>query len=371
MSRYSFDLATRADDAELRQILARTPMDGDISVSFRREPDFFAAAPLGGPFSQTVIGRDGAQNRIVGFGVRSCREMYVNGLRIPIGYLSSLRVLSEYRNLGLVARGYAYFHELHADGRTKLYLTTIADGNDRALQIVTSGRAGLPGYYFAGRYLTLAIPLSGRRINGHSQCDVHIRPSTVQDVPELCDFLTTHGPRRQFFPCYGEHDFFRPDGTFLDLRPEDLLLALRDNRIVGTIGVWNQSGFRQSVVERYSTRLRWAKPFYNGWSRLRGRPALPPVGEPFRYAVAAVPVVADDDLTVCEALLDAAVERAGAGTIGHLLIGLHETDPLVPAARNRSRAAYVTQMFHVCWDDGNALRMSLDERTPYLELGTL
>ena len=139
MGRYQFELATRADDAELRSILAATPMEGTVSLSFRREPSFFDAAVVSGDFHQVVICRDTRASRIAGFGCRSVREMYVNGQPTPIGYLSALRLLPEYRNRGLIARGYAFFRRLHADGRAPLYLTTIAEGNERALSHADDG----------------------------------------------------------------------------------------------------------------------------------------------------------------------------------------------------------------------------------------
>jgi hypothetical protein len=42
---------------------------------------------------------------VVGFGCRSVNTCYVNGKPMPVGYLSSLRLLREHRNLGLIARG--------------------------------------------------------------------------------------------------------------------------------------------------------------------------------------------------------------------------------------------------------------------------
>jgi hypothetical protein len=120
------------------------------------------AAVVDGFSRQVVACRDQNTGRIFGFGCRSLRELYVNGQPTVVGYLSSLRVLPEYRNRGLVARGYAFFRRLHADGRTPFYLTTIAEGNETALQILTSGRAGLPMYHAAGRYHTIAIALPRR-----------------------------------------------------------------------------------------------------------------------------------------------------------------------------------------------------------------
>ena len=64
-----------------------------------------------------------------------------------------------------------------------------------------------------------------------------------------------------------------------DLRPEDILLAFRGGKLAGTLAGWDQRGFRQSVVHAYSPGMRWARPFYNCWARLRGLPSLPPPGQ--------------------------------------------------------------------------------------------
>ena len=77
MSRFQFDLAGLTDDADLRHVLASTPMAGRIAVSFRREPSWFGGAVVDG-FSRQVVGcRDQSTGRIVGFGCRSLREVYV------------------------------------------------------------------------------------------------------------------------------------------------------------------------------------------------------------------------------------------------------------------------------------------------------
>ena len=54
-----------------------------------------------------------------------------------------------------------------------------------------------------------------------------------------------------------------------------------------------------------------------------------------------------------------------------MLLGLHETDPLLPVARRYQAACYVTYLFLVCWADGDTVRQALDGRPPYLELGCL
>ena len=372
MNRYRCEVATRTDDDELRRMLAETPMPGHVSVSFRREPSFFEAAVVNGGFHQTMIIRDCEEARIACLGSRSVRDRYVNGQPMAIGYLSSLRLLPQYRGSGLLARGYRFFRRLHGDERTRLYLTTIAEGNVTALSVLTSGRGGLPRYHFAGMYHTVAIPLvrGKHRLNGAQQA-VEIREATAADLPGLLRFLQTAGPTRQFFPQYEADDFFHPQGTFRDLEPLDLLLAFRESRLVGTLARWDQSRFRQAVVERYATHLHWTRPVYNCWASLRGLPKLPKPGECFRFLTAALPLVLHDDPQVFTALLRALIERTAPVFCQYLLIGMHESDPLLPAVKMYQSTSYLTRLYHVCWEDGESLRTKLDTRPPYLELGCL
>ena len=95
MSRYRFDLATPDDDASLRTLMADTPTEGDIAITFHREPSWFAGAVVDGKCRQVVACRDVGTGRIVGFGCRSLRDVYVNGRPAVVGYLSSLRLLPE------------------------------------------------------------------------------------------------------------------------------------------------------------------------------------------------------------------------------------------------------------------------------------
>jgi hypothetical protein len=297
--------------------------------------------------------------------------MYVNGRPAPIGYLSTLRALEPYRNRGLLARGYKYFRNLHNDGRAELYLTTIAEGNGRAISMLTSGRAGLPQYHLAGRYHTVAIPILKRSRQQPAGSSVNVRPATRADIGALLDSLQRIGPARQFFPSYQAADFFNSQGTFKDLSPSDLLLAFRNGRLVGTLGGWDQHRFRQTVVEGYDSPLRWAWPVYNCWAKLRGRPKLPRPGESFRYLIGVLPVVENNDRQVFAALLDTLLAMSRARGCDYLLIGLHETDALLPIVMQRGTTSYVTRVYYACWEDGEDMRTRLDGRPPYLELGCL
>ena len=129
MAGFTYGLAVQSDDAPLRALLDRTPIPGEIELTFRREPSFFLAASAGNDETQTVVCRDAETGELLGFGERSFRRAFVDGAESTVGYLGMLRGAVERRGgLGL-ARGYRYFRELHAeDPRVPFYLTTILDG---------------------------------------------------------------------------------------------------------------------------------------------------------------------------------------------------------------------------------------------------
>lgn len=372
MGRYRFELATRSDDAELRQILAQSPMDGKISLTLKREPSYFDAAVVDGSSRQIVVCRDAATDSIVGFGSRSLRQMYVNGELKSLGYLGTLRSLKRARNRGLLANGYRYLRELHRDGRAVFYLTTIAEGNDPALRILLSGRAGLPAYHFVGRFHTVAIPVIRRmRLRRRRSASCNVREATESDLPILLDFLNRVGPRYQFFPKYDASDFFGVDSTFKELKPSDLLLAFKNGQLVATLGSWDQHAFRQTVVEGYEGPLRWLRPAYNCWAALCSHPKLPSPGDAFRYVMGVLPVIEDNDEEVYSALLDCTLDRLLRTEHDYLLIGLHESHRLLASTIRRASTSYATRLYCVTWDHDVSLVSQFDGRTPYLELGCL
>lgn len=353
-------------------MLAACPMEGRIALAFLREPNFFAAAEIDGEFSQVIVGRDRANGRIAGLGMRSISPRFVNGHVVPVGYLSALRVLPEYRRqAGLVARGYRYLKHLHEDGRTPFYLTTIASDNETALRTIVGGRAGLPRYEPLGNFITLAI--NPARVRPHSEVDrgVVTRVATNADRSQIVQYLRTHGPRRQFFPSYTESDLFASGGALQGLRAQDVVLALQGDRIVGVLGAWVQSSFKQVMVSGYSTWLQLVRPCYNVAARVRGMPQLPRPGEYVQARYGAIPVVAGDDGAVFQQLLGALCTAMRQRRQPLLLLGFHERDPLLSIAQAWPGTTYVTRLYRASWPKITLADNAVRQGVPYLELGAL
>jgi hypothetical protein len=375
-SRFRFELADAGDDEELRRLFAAITMGGDVPLRFSREPRFFAAVAVEGSFRQVVVCRDSHSGRAVGMAVRSVRQRYAGGRVTPVGYLSSLRFLPEYRGLGLLARGFRFLRELHQDGSAEFYLTSIAAGNKIAQQTLLGGRAGLPRYSLLETYRTHVLRVARRRSVRLKRAPafgerISIRPAQAWELSELVQFWNTVGCARQFFPQCTTSDFDHEAGSYRGLCLEQMLVARRGNAIVGTCGIWDQTAFRQMRIDRYSPLLAAMRPVYNGWAAATGWPALPAAGTPWPALLAALTVMADDDIQLFGTVLDEQLQRIAGRRHTHLLLGLSQRDPLAAALARRRCVVYPTDVYLVAWDDAEELRRSLGGRAAYLELGCL
>ncbi|MCA9239740.1 MAG: hypothetical protein KDA37_06060 [Planctomycetales bacterium] len=369
MSRFEFRLASRDDDSDLRRLLSSCPMDGGLAVLLCREPSYFDAVEIDGETVQIVTVRDRDTQELIGMGSRAIQRRFVAGVPCNVGYLSGLRLLPEYHGrAGLLARGYRMFRELHDDGLARFYLTTIAASNVSAISLLTSGRAPLPTYRDAGLFYTYAAPpvTSTREAS-----TVAIRTAELSDAPLIIDFLNDVASQREFSPVYALDELQSGAGRLHGLSIDSVLIAEVDGRLVGTLALWDQRSFKQSVVASYPWWLSWTRPLYNIVARRFGTTTLPAVGAPIDSRFAALFAVADDDIKAATALVNAGQQMLGRQGGSVLLFGMHELDPLLPVLTRMKARQYLTRLYLVHWDDYEPPSLRRWPAAPYLEIARL
>lgn len=349
--RVSFELARPDDDAELRALLRETPMGERIEVAFLREPDFFRAARVQGTCVQVIVARAGG--RIAGVATRALRAGYLNGRAATVGYLGDLRLRSEFRGGTVLARGYRFLRDLHADGRAELYTTVIVEDNRRALKSVAANRAGLPLYTDLGRILTPAIHV-GRPLPALNSDIVR---GSADLLPDIVAKLNEN--RLQFALAYTESDFL--DGRFPGFRVADFHVLRRGGRVAGVLGAWDTGSFRQTVVTRYRGALGALRPLVN----LFRRPPLPPPGRPLRHLT--LSFISTDDGQAMRALVRHAYREAAGGAYTHLTLALHERDPRAELIGEYPHTPFAGRLFAVTFDGVPRL----DGRVPCAEAALL
>lgn len=367
-SQFQFALAQSQDDAELRSFLANNPVPGSIEVTFEREPDFFAGSAIRGQLNQTIAVRDLKQGKIVGIASRSVAEAFVNGELTELGYLSDLRLSPDYRSGSLLARGYRFLKELHADGRVLLYTTAIFAENARALTTLTAGRAGLPAYHPMGCLNCSGISIGHTKPPFEARCD--IEHGSLALLPQIVDCLNRNNARKQFAPFHTCEEFLL-GRRWRDFQVSDFYVAVRNGHVIGVIGQWNQRRFKQTRVIRFSGPLRWLAPLAKMTHPiLKGR-RFPEVGEELRSFYVSFVAVDNDDVSVFRALLRALYLDAVTGDAMFALTSLHQEDPLRAALEDYSLTPFCARIYCVCYSDGERDFANLDNRVPYLEAATL
>jgi hypothetical protein len=379
VSEFTFDLATPADDPAIRQLLRENPVPGRVTVTYEREPDYFLGCGTMGHFGQVLVARPQSGGEVAAVASRSIRPLWVNGQIEEVGYIGHLRVAERFRGRWLVSGGFRYFHQLHTDGRVAGYITTIIEGNREAQGIlVERARRHFPVYREVDRLCTLAIILRKRgawrlRAFGgvvRKPITHYVTPASPADLPAIVSFLHRHGSTKQFFPVFSEADFAAGAAT-LDFRVEDFVVARQNGQIVGVMGLWDQSRYKQTIVRAYHGSLRWLRPFYNAWLRLSGAQPLSPPGQPIHFVYASFICIAENNPQIFQALLRHAYAQAAGRGYAYLVVGLSTRDPLWAVARRYAHIPYYSRLYTVCWPGDELFHTRLDGRTPYLEVATL
>ena len=97
-------LARKDDDCEIRKCYREVEMEGAISLSFETEPSYFDASKLLGRDVRSMLSI-GPQGELAGIGVRSLKDVFIQGESESIGYLGGLRGKKEFRGRNYLSAG--------------------------------------------------------------------------------------------------------------------------------------------------------------------------------------------------------------------------------------------------------------------------
>ena len=365
------DLASAADEPELRRLLREQPLAGAIHVTLEREPDLALAAAVEGERHATIVARrrDGG---VCGMGSRSVAAAFVNGRPCRLGYLGQLRLDRDQRLHGgllrLLADGYGRLRGLRAADEATFDLTAVVADNRPARRLLEAGLPGLPTYVELEPFVTLVLPVPGAR-RPAPPADVALARGSPERMAEVAACLERNRRRYQFARRFTAAQLLSPVCS-RGLAPHDFQLAIgAGGEVTGCLALWDQSDFKQVVVRGYGRRLGLLRPALNRLAPLLGTPRLPAAGERLPHAYLSHVAVDGDDPRVFAALL-AAARRAAAGRFLYLVAGFAERHPFVAAVGRRARR-FRSILYAVCWEDGRAAVAALDGRIPHLEVALL
>ena len=263
-------------------------------------------------WSEWVVERDGV---IAGTGSVLVRDGWLDGRRVPVGYLGDLRLARSVQGRQLLDRFYApILKGARDEWGCEYFLTAIIASNATARRalVVRTERAdarGRPRYEllreFDIRSIQLVLPLLPERSAWR------VRSATHDDIEAIARLLDADGRARPFGYAINAAELRRRLASWPGLTPESFLVATRaDGTVVGTLALWDAAPVKQTVVASYAGSMRRVRLVHDALAVALGHPRLPAPGSPFRYVYATHVAVPDAEPSVLRALLRAAYERA-------------------------------------------------------------
>lgn len=325
-------LATPADNAACLELFGAVPMQGDLVLSTRREPDFFGLYSMQKVEPFTWVGDDGTPS-LVGMCTALVREGWLDGQPTRVGYLGDLRVRFD-RSKAFGRFFGELFDGLCERSNCSAYVTSILSSNRAALNALTKRRPKRPNqpwYHRLHAFDAVQVQLTRKRT---PSSEVKVRSARDTDLERIIEALDADHRTRPFGYRYDlgelQHRLAHWPGFSLD----DTLLAEDANgRLLGVTTLWDPSPVKRYRVHAYRGSMKWVKRGFNFVASIAGWPRLPEPGGEFRSAYLSNLWVREQSPATFRALLEHAYVRLQPRGYHFFTFELDEGDALAPALR--------------------------------------
>ena len=274
----SYSLAGPQDGDALAELLRSRSAPGDMRLTMRREPNFFAHRNFVGK-QAAVIGRTPRGEPMFMCEMREY-PVYLSGKPTRAVYLGLLRLAGEYsRHVGVLEHGFLALRNFaHRLEFADEFFTAVSHDDVRTRAILEARLPRLPRHVKLGAVRSLLLPVPAGPAAPELPEGYALEPAEPRDAKDLEGLLAASGASWSYAPAIGATQFTALLTQDRDLRPVSDLLVLRHNGLaVGCVGVWDQRGQRQLIVEGYSTAAALKRTLFSLVGR--GTPLMPAPGD--------------------------------------------------------------------------------------------
>ena len=241
------ELASAADDEEIRSLLRETVFPGAIKISLEREPTVSLPERLRErcitPSLRATVGpaswrrSPAAPCDLVSSTARPCRSAISDSFAL-------LRATVDVAVCWMQDSTSAV--SWHQKGDARVYLASVVLDNQAALGLLNRRRPGWPRFEQVARLTTFTISVRRPPTLASSATVVSMSECAVQDVLEC---LQRNNARYQFAPVWTARDLI---GATPGLSLAAFRVAEKTGRVVGCAALWDQRALRQVVVRGYA-----------------------------------------------------------------------------------------------------------------------
>lgn len=347
-------LANDDDNAAILELMGDVPMQGNLALATRRDPDFFALYRLqrGRHFLFVDDASDGS-GRLAGMGGVLVRNGFLDGTTMPVGYLGDLRTRGFVRERLAFPQLYAhYFHKVVKETGCEHHLTAILADNVAAARALTAPpattrtttttsaakakRRPQPHYHLLTPYEMANVHfLTKRPLRAStSTSGLQARRATAADIPAIVAFLAADHARRPFGWRFDEGEFEHRLACWPGFTLDETFVVVDDaGQLRAVTTCWDPHAVKRYRVLRYGGQMLWVKRALSVVARVTGMAPLPAVGDDFRTFYLTNLSVKDDDPRVFQALVDAVYAAHVDGGFHFFSFPLYPGDPLADGTR--------------------------------------
>jgi hypothetical protein len=306
------------------QALYKIPVSSSISLSFQRHPHSLINAHIQTEYPELWIAVDRDIDQVIGIfniGTRAC--IWDNKIQ-QMPYYCDLRIHPDFQN------GRTFLKMLQCEKNRWKDLdhipatTVIFADNHKMLEMVKKREAGhlsdlAPFYQKIADLNTFIFKTVPKTFSNHGYIIRNARSSDIQDMNQLQNQNQTELMLMYDFNNIGKVPYYYGQNI------EDYILCFDNHQLVGMLGIWDTSSFKQTVVHKYSRMYKLVRPLYNLIaSSMLSFPDLPDEGEKFNNLSIHSMIINKRNPDIFKALLSYITNRKKST----YMITLDKRDPL-------------------------------------------
>ncbi len=341
---------------------------GRISLILDYSPDIWNSLSVEGDTSEILMVNDTKNNKVAGVVILSQKLCYFHGKIHNVGYVSGLRVTEDYQGTVVIALLFKAFKEYCKKNDLKIWFYSVFKNNEKGLKLFSKSNKRLPvfepivdmkTYIFKHRYLPNTKDVEG----------IYISPGGNEDIDDIVEFIKLEGNSRAHLPAYSVEQIHYGKGLLNGMSVSDLAVASKNGKIIGIMGLWNQSVFRRWKVMGYSNTINALLPIINISTKLLGYPKLPAIYCNIEYNILSLMIIQNDDIEVFKILFNFLMKNY-KGHSKTFSISLKSDSDLIKYFSKRS-VAFSNTIYKTYWkeDEDSVKELNIDNL--YIEQGGL
>lgn len=319
--RYSND----RDNISLINIFKNHPVSSSLSYVVDRSPDFNNLHKLQGFDYKVIISEE--ENKVKGSLSLLFDRVYLNGKESISTYTCDLKLEHDLRKTGVADRlmreGFHCTRDLYPD--SKIFTSILKDNkagfkkNQNLSNLVKMNLLGEVNSYF--------FVLLSKKIKKNNKYT--IRPSTENDVEEMVNlWQKVKKENYNLARSYTIESFKKMIHNTPNLSYNDFLLAIKDNKIVGFTGLWNQHPVRKIVITSEQSIMKTIRLIRNLYGLFVKLPEFPQINKPLNFYCMLHLCISPENIDCFADILSNACKIVFEKNSMFLALALDKKDPL-------------------------------------------